>query len=103
MQHEEGSEMRHMQFEAHVFVHVLVVSVCVHVCTNVCVCLCVQAAQLSQPWGALCGPVIVVLMYFFNIQWNYGNRTTGRSGEKKRQKEREREEVEEEKGSPLSH
>lgn len=76
---------------------------CVCMCVQMCVYLCVQAAQLSQPWGALCGPVIVVLMYFFNIQWNYGNRTTGDSEERKRKKEREREEVEEEKGSPLSH
>lgn len=79
VQHEEGSEMRRTQFVRLCpsgFKHA---SACVYVNACMCVCLCVQAAQLSQPRGTLCGPVIVVLMYFFNIQWNYRNRTTGRS------------------------
>lgn len=45
-----------------VFIHA---SAHVYVC--MCVYVCVQAGQLSQPRGTLCGPVIVVLMYFFNI------------------------------------
>lgn len=50
-----------------------------HASTCACVGLCVPAAQLSQPWGALCGPVIVVVMYFFNIEGNYGERERGES------------------------
>lgn len=73
-------------------------TVCVSVAACVCVrasvhrrvCLCAQAAQLSQPQGALCGPVIVVVMYFFNIEWNYRNMTTGRSKERERTRVRRR-------------